>query len=107
MTTQKSWGTSTLIYHDTNTEVHRACINKGGICSKHYHDFKYNFFFVETGLLIVKIWESNDSYKEVFLHAGDKITVEPKKWHKFLAIEQSNILEIYYTRTILDDIIRQ
>ena len=107
MTTNKNWGTNTLIYSDHNIEVHRACINKNGTSSKHYHEHKYNLFYVESGYLIVKIWENNSDYKEVFLHEGDRLVVQPKKWHKFLAIEPCSLIEIYYTSISLNDIIRE
>jgi quercetin dioxygenase-like cupin family protein len=107
MTTDKAWGKTTLIFNDKNVEIYRAEIMKGGMSSKHFHEFKYNLFFLESGFLIVKIWEHNQDYREIFLHSGDSITIEPKKWHKFLAVEPCQLLEIYYTELKLDDIIRE
>lgn len=107
MTIDKPWGRTTLIFNDTNVAIYRAEIIKGGMCSKHYHEFKYNQFFLESGFLILKIWETENHYREIFLHSGDSVTIDPKKWHKFLAIEPCNLLEIYYTKLNLDDIIRE
>ena len=104
----KIWGETELIFKNCNFEIHRIKIKKGGYCSKHLHQHKYNMFFVEKGELEIYI-EKNDYQliDEVTLKDGEKTNVKPNEYHFFMAKEDTTAYEIYYTEQITDDIIRK
>ena len=52
----KVWGTTELIEANGALEFHRIEMNKGGVCSKHCHEFKWNGFYVEEGQMLIRVW---------------------------------------------------
>ena len=38
----KIWGQTELVFANSNIEFHRIDIKKGGTCSKHKHNYKFN-----------------------------------------------------------------
>ena len=40
----KVWGSTELIEANGALEFHRIATRKGGVCSKHLHEFKWNGF---------------------------------------------------------------
>lgn len=106
MTTIKNWGYTSLIFSNDNTEIHKLCINKNGYSSKHYHAYKYNLFFIDDGCLEITIWKNNIEEKFI-LSNSDTLIIDPNTWHKFYAIENSKVTEIYYTSIDSNDIIRE
>lgn len=108
MTQAKVWGTTNKIFEKNNVEIHRLDVLRGGYCSKHYHDFKFNGFFCEKGLLKVQTWMSDsDIINTTILNSGAYTIVEPKIYHKFIAEEPSIVYEIYWVELSDNDIIRQ
>ena len=57
----KIWGETSPIFNKNNVEIHRIEIKKGGYCSKHKHEHKFNAFFVEKGKLQISVWKNNTS----------------------------------------------
>jgi quercetin dioxygenase-like cupin family protein len=103
----KVWGTTECIFDKNNVSIHRIEIKKGGVCSKHYHEHKYNTFFVEDGKLKISIWQTDyDLVDETILTSGDSTNIQPKLIHQFLALEDTIAYEIYYTTLEDKDIIR-
>lgn len=105
----KVWGETSPLFDKNNVEVHYCEINKGGYCSKHLHKLKYNRFVVLKGKLQVTIWKEYS--KEILLDvstlgAGDETTVPPGDFHKFEALEDTVMLEIYWVELDKNDIIR-
>ena len=45
----KIWGNTELVHANGVLEFHRIEYKKGGTCSKHLHEYKWNGFFVESG----------------------------------------------------------
>lgn len=106
MIVNKPWGTTELIFSNSLTEIFRAKINKNGFSSRHYHKNKYNIFYIESGSLLIKSWQNENSFTETIFNKEEKTIIAPTIWHQFLAIEDSTILEIYFTEISNDDIIR-
>lgn len=103
----KIWGFTQEIFNKNNVSIHRIVINKNGTCSRHYHDFKHNIFFVESGKILVQEWKKEYSLiDETILNAGDICSVPPKNYHKFIGLEDSVVYEIYYVELQNNDIIR-
>ena len=103
----KIWGTTQDIWKNNNVEIHRIEIVSGGYCSKHYHDYKFNMFFIENGKLKVDVWESeNNEMNSTIISSKESTIVEPKLYHKFEALEPTIAYEIYWVQLLGDDIIR-
>ena len=45
----KVWGTTEPLIVNSSLEVHRITVIKGGYCSLHKHQSKYNAFYVMKG----------------------------------------------------------
>tara|TARA_S200002703_G_scaffold20667_5_gene17113 strand:+ start:79453 stop:79773 length:321 start_codon:yes stop_codon:yes gene_type:complete len=103
--TRKVWGSTELIFNNETTTVHRAFINKGGQSSRHYHKHKTNLFYIESGFINVTIWDESGK-RDVFLRKNEKLSIKPNIWHKFTAIQESVILEIYDVSIDIEDIVR-
>lgn len=102
----KVWGETECIFSSDNVSVHRIKINAKGYCSKHKHTKKSNQFFVESGRVIIKQWTGQDSYDDTTLHAGDSLVVAEGVAHRFIALEDAVVYEIYTTSLNPEDIVR-
>lgn len=106
MLQSKIWGTTEEIISNEIFEVHRICVKKGGYCSKHYHNYKFNMFFVESGVIEVDtIYE--DHINTTVLKSGQSTVVSPNELHVFRAPQNTIAYEIYWVRLPKEDIIRK
>ena len=69
----KIWGQTELIHANGVLEFHRIEFKKGFKCSEHEHKFKWNGFFVESGKMIVRVWQDDQEglVDETILKPGD------------------------------------
>jgi quercetin dioxygenase-like cupin family protein len=105
---EKIWGKTGEIFSKNNVEIHRIEIIKGGYCSRHYHEYKYNGFFLESGKLTIHLYKKDSNIEDITtLRPGDYTIVEPQVDHMFLAIEDSIAYEIYWSHLPENDIIRK
>jgi len=109
MKKKKIWGYTQEIFNNSLFELHRLEFNEGYNCSEHLHKFKFNAFFVESGKLLVRVWDNKDdsSYEEITLHPGDFYKVEPGHYHQFEGIKSGVAFEIYWSEYSSDDIERR
>lgn len=114
MKSGKVWGTTELIEHNSTFEFHRIEFEANHCCSEHYHRTKWNGFFVESGILMVKTWQeqpnetrANMLCDQTILRAGDYYKVEPGKWHQFVGVESGVAFELYWSEFDADDIVRR
>ena len=56
----KIWGQTELIHANGVLEFHRIEYKAGYKCSEHEHKYKWNGFFVESGKMIVRVWQDAD-----------------------------------------------
>lgn len=106
----KIWGITQDIWKSTNVEIHRIDITQDGYCSKHFHEYKFNMFFIEQGSLRIDVWDDpsdKDKFISTTIKQGESFIVEPKLFHKFNALEPTVAYEIYWTSLIGEDIIRE
>lgn len=105
----KVWGTTELIESNPVFEFHRIEFKKGGHCSEHCHQTKYNGFYVESGKLMVKMWQGDDLYEPdiTFLKKGDFMKVEPGNYHQFIGMEDGVAYELYWSELAPEDITRR
>lgn len=108
MISGKCWGSTRCLFQNDNFEVHRIVIKKGGYCSKHYHKYKHNIFYVESGRLEVEVWKNEyNLIDKTELGNNDITDVKPGEYHRFKAIEDTLAFEIYYPEPISGDIVRE
>jgi quercetin dioxygenase-like cupin family protein len=104
----KIWGKTMPIFNLNNVEVHRIEIEKGGYCSKHTHQFKSNMFYIESGILEVRQWQTDSNIiDKTILCSGDQTIVPPSVSHQFFALEDTIAYEIYSVSLDTNDIIRE
>ena len=93
----KIWGSTELIEANGSCEFHRIDFIKGGTCSKHKHEFKWNGFYVMSGEMKIRVWQKDyDLVDETILKAGDFTAVKPGLYHSFEGIESGVAFEFAY-----------
>ena len=102
----KVWGATRKVFSKNNLQVHEIKIDKGGYCSKHYHQSKYNMFIILEGRLLVTMYGDHFEDKVILLPMQD-ITIPPLIYHRFEALDYTHALEIYWSELHEDDIIRE
>jgi len=105
----KIWGSTSPLFYKNNVEIHRIEGNKGGFCSWHKHEAKYNRFFVESGVIKVTIQKDYGSgilEDETIVGPGQQTTVDPGQFHKFEVLEDCVCYEIYWVELDPNDIER-
>ena len=104
----KIWGSTELLEANGSLEFHRIETNKGGVCSKHLHHYKWNGFFVESGKLLIRVWQNHyDLIDETVLGPGDWTKVKPGVMHQFECLEDSVAFEVYWSEFNHHDIVRE
>jgi mannose-6-phosphate isomerase-like protein (cupin superfamily) len=102
----KVWGDTDTVFSNGHVSVHVLKIKKGGFCSEHKHKSKVNHFHVISGCLQISIWQDS-SIDHVVIEDGENTIVNPGSFHKFLALEDTLALEIYYAPLDEEDIERR
>ena len=106
----KIWGQTELIHANGVLEFHRIEFKKGYKCSEHEHRYKWNGFFVESGKMIVRVWQDADQeglVDETILGPGEFTQVKPGKIHQFEGVEDGVAFELYWAEFNHDDIVRR
>jgi mannose-6-phosphate isomerase-like protein (cupin superfamily) len=104
----KIWGQTELIHANGVLEFHRIEFKKGVQCSKHKHNFKWNGFYVESGIMKVKVWQNDyNLVDETILKAGDFTRIKPGVYHQFEGIENGIAFELYWAEFNHNDIVRR
>lgn len=109
----KIWGRTRLITRNAACELHEIEAVKGGYCSIHRHQTKWNGFQVLSGSLLIREWYVVDRggrlveiEKATILNAGEYKSVRPGVKHQFEAIEDCHANELYWAEYSPDDIER-
>ena len=106
----KIWGKTEEIHSNGVLEFHRIEFKAGYKCSEHEHKYKWNGFFVESGKMIVRVWQDGEQkglVDETILEAGDFTQVKPGKIHQFEGVEDGVAFELYWAEFSHDDIVRR
>ena len=104
----KIWGQTELIHANGVLEFHRIEYKAGYKCSEHEHEFKWNGFFVESGKMIVRVWQNDyDLVDETLLLPGDFTQVKPGCIHQFEGVEDGVAFELYWAEFNHNDIKRR
>ena len=106
----KVWGSTELIHANGVLEFHRIEFKAGYKCSEHHHSFKWNGFFVESGKMLIRVWQTADQkglVDETILTAGQFTRVKPGLVHQFEGLEDGVAFELYWAEFSHDDIVRR
>lgn len=104
----KVWGTTELVEANGALEFHRIEMKKGGVCSKHLHRYKWNGFYVESGVMLIRTWQRDyDLVDETIVEAGEYHKVKPGLYHQFECIESGVAFELYWAEFNHNDIERE
>jgi len=106
----KIWGGTELVHANGVLEFHRIEYKAGYKCSEHAHEFKWNGFFVESGSMIIRVWQDGAQdglVDETILKAGDFTQVKPGLIHQFEGIEDGVAFELYWAEFNHNDIVRR
>ena len=104
----KIWGQTELIHANSILEFHRIEFKSGYKCSEHEHRYKWNGFFIESGKMLVRVWQDDQGLvDETILSSGDFTQVKPGKVHQFEGLEDGVAFELYWAEFNHDDIVRR
>jgi len=104
----KIWGETELILANSSCEFHRIDYKKGGVCSKHKHEWKWNGFYVVSGQMKISVWATDyDLIDETILGPGDFTAVKPGAYHTFEGLEDGVAFELYWANFSHNDIVRE
>ena len=104
----KIWGQTELIHANGVLEFHRIEFKKNVACSKHKHKFKWNGFFVESGKMMVRVWQKDyNLVDETILNPGEFTQVKPGVYHQFIGLEDGVAFELYWAEFNHNDIERE
>ena len=104
----KVWGTTKLVEANGALEFHRIEMKKGGVCSKPLHRYKWNGFYVESGIMLIRTWQRDyDLVDETIVEAGEYHKVKPGLYHQFECIESGVAFELYWAEFNHNDIERE
>ena len=104
----KIWGSTELILANNSLEFHKIDFIKGGVCSKHKHEFKWNGFYCVYGQLKIRVWQkAYDLIDETILKAGDFTAVKPGLYHSFEGLVDGVAFGLYWAEFNHNDIERE
>lgn len=98
----KAWGSTIDIETNPFVSFHRAEIKAGYCCSRHDHTGRTNLFFVESGIVRVRVYQPNGLEDETVLGAGEMTKVGPGLKHRFEGIEDAVVFELYWPRQMTE-----
>ena len=94
----KVWGTRRRIHLDNQHEIDLVHLKKDTFCSTHTHKKKCNKFVVVSGKVKIET-----EYGNVILFPTDSWTVNAPLKHRFVALEESVMIEMaFVTEGIID-----
>lgn len=102
----KIWGLTEEIESNPFMSFHRAEVKTGFRCSRHKHEFKWNGFFLESGSMVIRVYQPSGTEDVTELRAGDYTAVAPGVEHRFESLEDCVLFEIYWPAVLSEDIVR-
>jgi len=87
----KIWGIRRRILLTDTSEIDLLNVHKDCFCSTHYHKDKINKFILISGEVRIE-----SEYGYITLSEGEQFEVRPKLKHRFIAIQDSVMIEVAY-----------
>jgi len=100
---KKLWGAAVAVGRTTYGQMSLAIIDKGGFCSRHYHNQKVNTFIVDEGILLVHVWTDPmdcDTREPDITHevkSGEALTIPINVIHEMEGKTDCIVMEAYHT----------
>lgn len=101
----KVWGWTKPLLQTETTEVQHLFVKAGFQCSDHEHGHKVNRFYVVAGRLRV-VTAKDGLADEVVLGPGEMTDIRPGDGHRFEALTDCELIELYWVTLDPDDITR-
>lgn len=90
----KVWGERHRILLTDTVEIDYLKLKANTFCSRHSHNNKINLFHVLKGKVRI-----DSEFGKVTLHAGQAFKVAPPLKHRFVALEDSEMIECAFVET--------
>lgn len=103
---RKVWGTKYILRQDSTHSTALLRLEQNWRCSWHYHNQKYNLFFVVSGIVRIVTQEIDNSFKETLLKENESLIVPPNQYHEFQVVQDSVMIEEMFVEYDGQDIIR-
>jgi D-lyxose ketol-isomerase len=111
---RKGWGYEKWMANSALYCGKLLVVESGLRCSIHYHKLKDETFYIQDGIIIMRVWEdtttgwpkegdiviredfpNRDNGSEFLMEKGDRIVLPPNTPHQFIGVDaQSTIIEI-------------
>jgi len=95
----KGWGYELWVANSSKYCGKLLFFNEGKRCSIHYHLIKDETFYLQSGKIILNIWDFDDGLhmKETMtLTPGESYHLPPNTIHQMVALEDSELFEFFY-----------
>ncbi len=101
----KVWGRVAHLFYSDHGGLSVLYVNAGYRCSIHYHDDRFNSFFVASGSLLIENFGNNVDRLSLgvqnpirhLLFEGEYLVIPPGDVHQFRTPEKATIVEYYWT----------
>lgn len=110
---KKVWGHVHHIFACPQASVSYLAVQAGTRCSIHYHEDRFNQFYVLAGRIVIEVWDDlldpvdftadmvEKPDKRIVLDAGRSFAgrlaaVGPKRLHRFRVLASGNLIETYW-----------
>jgi mannose-6-phosphate isomerase-like protein (cupin superfamily) len=95
---KKKWGSELWIVNEPEYCGKLLTVKPGHRCSMHFHKNKKETFFILNGTLALTVIDLSDaSSKDLMLHAGESITLNPLTPHSFTAFGDTDCQVIEFS----------
>jgi len=100
MIEKKHWGAAIRICDSAFGQMSLAIIDKGGFCSRHFHNQKVNVFSVISGTLQIKTWNDSETEDIVTRKADNSFAIEAgMSWQ--IPVNQIHMMEANVTDVLV------
>jgi len=89
---EKAWGHEEWIANNDQYCGKKLVVRKGFRCSMHQHKIKDETFYLESGIMFLEMEFDGETNSRI-LTPGDVQHVKVGMWHRFTALEDSELFE--------------
>jgi len=104
----KVWGLTQKFLDNPFCSFHVLKIRKGGVCSKHLHNHRWNGFYIISGSLKINRWDTQAAGGDsTVLTQGEWTQIPPGEHHQFEALTDTHAIEIYWPSACVQEDIKR
>ncbi len=94
---EKCWGRVQHIFANPHAAVSKLRVEAGWMCSRHFHQHRFNMFAMTYGTILVEQWRGSDTIRTL-LRAGETLTILPGVLHRFRVVLGGSLVEVYWPK---------